>query len=90
MRNHVGEEYHAPLFVGRIEQAKALAAERAITNPISSADRALLGDYLRTELRGRPLDGTWRLRIYDADGFDFSRVEDVQLVLFYKYWTRFE
>ncbi len=90
VRNHVGEVYEAPLYVGKVEQAKALVAERYLTNPVSSADRALLTDYLRRELRGRPIEGHYRLRIFDAPGFDFSRVEDVQVILNYKYWTRFE
>lgn len=90
IRNHLGEEVEAPLFVGNIQQGKALAAERYITNPVSSADRTLLADYYHHEFRGRPLDGNFRLRVYDAPGFDWSRVEDVQLILNYRYWTRFE
>ncbi|MCC7540735.1 MAG: hypothetical protein IT379_31250 [Deltaproteobacteria bacterium] len=90
VRNHAGEVIDAPLFSGNIEQAKALLAERYITNPISSADRSLLTDYQRGEFEGRPLEGSYRLRIWDAPGFDWNRVEDVQIVLDYRYWTRFE
>jgi hypothetical protein len=90
VRNHVGDTYEAPLFLGRVERARALAAERYVTNPLSSADRALVEPYMRTELRGRPLAGTYVLRIWDVDGLRFERLEDVQLVLDYRYWTRFE
>jgi len=85
--NARGETYYAPLFPGRIESARALLAERYLTNPISSADRALIGDYIRLEFAGRPLAGTVFLRIWDEPGLDFERVEDVQLVLNYRYWT---
>jgi hypothetical protein len=90
VRNHRGELYEAPLFVGHIEHARALAAERYITNPLSSADRALMEPYQRRELRGRPLDGNYVLRIWDIPGVNFRGIEDVQIVLNYRYWTRFE
>ncbi|MCB9592811.1 MAG: hypothetical protein H6719_08765 [Sandaracinaceae bacterium] len=90
VRSHLGELIDVPLFTGNVQFAKALAAERYLTNPLSGADRSLLTDYVRTEFRGRPLDGAYRVRIYDADGFDWERVEDVQLILNYRYWTRFE
>jgi len=89
VRNHLGELIEAPLFNGRVHFAKALAAERYLTNPVSSADRALLGDYYRREFRGRPIDGQYRLRLYEVDGFNWDRVEDVQIILNYRYWTRF-
>jgi hypothetical protein len=57
---------------------------------VSSADQTLLADYFRREFRGRPLEGNYVLRIWDAPGFDWNKVEDVQLVLRYRYWTRFE
>lgn len=85
--NARGEEYLAPLFPGRLESARALLAERYITNPISSADRALLDPYMRLEWAGRPLAATAILRIWDEPGLNFERVEDVQLILNYRYWT---
>ncbi|MBX3271616.1 MAG: hypothetical protein KF729_15225 [Sandaracinaceae bacterium] len=88
VRNVLGNDYDAPLFTARIEQARALGAERHITNPVSSADRTLLDPYTRYELRGRPINGTYLLRIWDEPGIDFQRVEDVQVVLGYRYWTR--
>jgi hypothetical protein len=88
VRNARGEAYSAPLFPGRMESARALAAERYITNPISSADQSLLGPYLRSDFSGRPLGGTLVLRIWDEPSVAFERVEDIQLVLDYRYWQR--
>ncbi len=90
VRNHAGDVYEAPLFTGRIEHGRALAAERYLSNPISSADRALIQDYWHHELRGRPITGNYGLRIWDADGIVFDNLEDVQIILDYRYWTRFE
>jgi hypothetical protein len=89
VRNHKGEDFRAELFTGHIEHARGLGTERYLTNPLSSADRTLLQDYLRTELQGRPLDGTFVLRIWESGGVDFDAIQDVQLVLNYRYWTRF-
>ena len=87
--NHAGDQYLAPLFTGRIEYARALAAERYLTNPLSSADRALIEPYSRGELRGRPLTGAYTVRIWDDGVVNFDRIEDVQILLDYRYWTRF-
>jgi len=89
VRNYEGDEYEAQLFTGRIEHARGLAAERYLTNPLSSADSQLITPYLRGELSGRPLDGTYVLRVWDEPGVHFEGVEDVQVVLNYGYWTRF-
>lgn len=86
VRNAVGALYDAPLFPGRLESARALAAERYITNPLSSADRALIEPYTRYELQGRPLGGSLVLRLWDDPTFRFDRLEDVQVVLTYRYW----
>jgi len=75
--------------VGRIEHAKALATERLITNPPSSSDEQLLSAYVKREFMGRPLDGHYRLRIWDSGKLDWNKLEDVQIVLRYHYWTRF-
>jgi hypothetical protein len=87
VRNAVGSVYEAPLFPGRIESARALAAERYLTNPLSSADRGLIDPFTRFELRGRPLHGSLSLRIWDDPRFVFSNLEDIQIVLNYRYWT---
>jgi hypothetical protein len=85
--NAQGGLYLAPIFPGRIEGARALAAERYISNPVSGADEALLAPFMRRELSGRPLSGTFLIRIWDEPTFDFRRLEDVQLILNYRYWT---
>lgn len=88
-RNWDGTIVSLDFGVGRIEHAKALATERLITNPPSSSDEQLLSAYVKREFMGRPLDGHYRLRIWDSGKLDWSRLEDVQIVLRYHYWTRF-
>lgn len=88
VRTHTGTLHPVHLFRGQIESGRALAAERYLTNPVSSADAALIHDYQRTELRGRPMSGTYRLILWDVPGFDFHRVEDVQILWRYRYFTR--
>lgn len=88
VRTHEGALHPVHLFPGRIESARALVAERYLTNPMSSADEALIGDYRRTELRGRPLPGSYILRIWDTPGLNFGAVEDIQIALDYRYFTR--
>jgi hypothetical protein len=75
------------VFDGSIEHARGLALERYITNPISSTDRELLKDYMRAEFAGRPLDGNFTVRVWEEPGVDLEAIEDVQLVLNYRYWT---
>jgi len=87
VRNALGADYEAPLFPGRVESARALAAERYLTNPLSGADQGLIQPYVRPELQGRPLGGTLQLRIWDDDNLRIDRLEDIQLVLNYRYWT---
>lgn len=88
VRNHLGEDFVASLFNGRIEHGRGLAIERYLTNPLSSADSGLLGPFLRKEFQGRPLDGYYVLRVWDEPGVEFHRIEDVQLYFTYRYWTR--
>ncbi|UJR78624.1 hypothetical protein [Sandaracinus amylolyticus] len=88
VRNHWGHTYEAPLFAARVEHGQGLAAERYLSIPLSSADRALIDSVTHHEFRGRPLDGTYVLRIWEAEGIDFERLEDVQIKLDYYYWTR--
>ena len=89
VRNHWGEDFEAHLFPGRIERARGLALERYLSNPVSSQDGSLMDQYIRKEFRGRPLDGIFRIRVWEGEGIDFERIEDVQLLLKYHYWTRF-
>ncbi|RZO60882.1 MAG: hypothetical protein EVA89_12625 [Sandaracinaceae bacterium] len=90
VRNHRGGLYDAPLFRGRVERARAVAAERYLTNPLSSTDRGLVEPYMRRELNGRPMGGNFILRIWDDPGLVWENVEDVQILLDYRYWTRQE
>ena len=90
VRNYEGHDVRVELFPGVIEHARALGAERYVTNPLSSADLQLIEPYYRRELRGRPLDGRFVLRIWEEEAVDFSAIQDIQLILNYRYWTRFE
>jgi hypothetical protein len=89
VRNFKGDDVETKIFDGNIEHARGLAAERYLTNPLSDSDNSLIKQYLRGEFSGRPLDGNFVLRIWDEDGVDFSALQDVQLVLNYRYWTKF-
>jgi hypothetical protein len=75
--------------IASINSGKALAAERYITLPISSDDQALLNQagIQHIELRGRPLDGAYTLRIWDSPSLNWNRLQDVQIVLDYLYWS---
>src|SRR6185369_17041587 len=81
VRDHSGHDVAINLFNGSIESAKALSAERFLTNPLSSADASLIEPYLRSEFSGRPLDGNYSLRIWDDPTFRFDSVQDVQLLI---------
>ncbi len=73
-----------------IHRGKALTSERYITLPISSADQALIEQpqTQKPEFRGRPLTGSYRLRIYDSAALAWDQLEDVQVILNYRYWSR--
>lgn len=90
VRNHQGIDFEAKLFTGAIEHARGLATERYLSNPMSDSDSSLITKYLRQELQGRPLDGEFVIRVWDEEGVEFNRIEDVQLILNYSYWTRFD
>jgi hypothetical protein len=75
---------------GRVSHGKALAAERYITVPLGSDDQSLITQpgIQRIELQGRPLDGRYHLRIWDNPALRWDRLQDVQIVLQYRYWSR--
>ncbi|MBI3204447.1 MAG: hypothetical protein HYZ29_23120 [Myxococcales bacterium] len=75
-----------------INHGKALAAEKYVTLPIGSGDQNLLAQpgIEKPEYRGRPLDGSYRLRIWDSPYLMWNRIEDIQLVLKYRYWSRIQ
>lgn len=75
---------------GAINHGRLLAAERSLTIPLGVTDQGLVAQpgIEKLELVGRPLDGVYRLRIWDRPALVWSRVEDVQLVLRYRFWSR--
>ncbi len=74
---------------GAIRNGKALAIERFLTLPLSGADEGLISQnsLRRTQFAGRPLSGSYRLRIKDTPALVWENVEDVQLMLDYRYWS---
>lgn len=86
------EAQHFNFGLAFINHGKALAAERFITLPLGSADQALLAQpaFEKTEYMGRPLDGSYVLRIHDKPSLRWNNVEDVQFVLKYRYWSRIQ
>ncbi|MEZ4220361.1 MAG: hypothetical protein R3B13_05475 [Polyangiaceae bacterium] len=86
------EGRHFNFGLASINHGKALAAERFITLPVGSADSALLSQpsFDKIEFRGRPIEGNYRLRIFDKPSLRWNKVEDVQFVLKYRYWSRIQ
>lgn len=87
-RNYLGDDVQSLVYDGRIEQARGLAAERYLTNPLSSADRTLMDAYIRSEMQGWPLSGEYVLKVWDSQDVKFENIDDVQIYLKYRYWTR--
>jgi hypothetical protein len=73
-----------------IRRGKSLSIERYLTVPLGQADDALLKQpaISKPEFRGRPLDGSYRLRIHDTPSLAWDAVEDVQIALTYRYWSQ--
>ncbi|MBU1533944.1 hypothetical protein KKF84_01420 [Myxococcota bacterium] len=90
LRNHERQTMSFEMDEGKIVRAKSLAAEVLVTNPMSSSHATLLNDYYKMEIRGRPLQGQYVLRIWDDNYMNWNNVEDVQLIWKYRYWTQFE
>jgi hypothetical protein len=78
--------------LGSINRGKGLAAERFITLPLGSVDQALLSQpaFEKSEYMGRPLDGSYTMRIYDKPSLRWNNLEDIQFVLKYRYWSRIQ
>lgn len=90
VRSHDGQSQEALVFRGRIEHARGLATERYLSNPVSSADQSQMDPYMQRQFRGRPLTGNYTLRVWDEPGVNFHGIDDVQLLLNYRFWTRFD
>jgi hypothetical protein len=88
VRNYEDETIDFRMPTARVEHGKALAAEVLVTNPPSSTHNQLLGPYFKTGLKGRPLQGTYKIRIWETPELSWSAIEDVQLIFKYRYWTR--
>lgn len=89
IRNYTGATMAAHLDGAVVEHGKMLAAERVLTNPPSSADVALMDPYMKQEFKGRPLEGSYTIRIWDKPGLRWEAIEDIQFAWRYHYWTRF-
>ena len=90
VRNREGDRMRFEMPVARIEHGKGLSAEVVVTNPPTSNHQQLLAPYLKTGLRGRPLQGTYTVRIWDIPELQWNAVEDIQLYWKYRYWTRMD
>ncbi len=88
--DHNGQGSSFNFGMGSIRNAKALATERVITQPISAADKGLLEQpaFTKRELSGRPISGAYRFRIFDRPGLAWNRIEDVQFLMHHRYWSR--
>lgn len=76
--------------IASIRHGKGLAMDRVLSFPLTQTDSALLQQtgIEKPEFRGRPLDGTYSLRIYETPALRWERLEDVQFVLRHRYWSR--
>jgi hypothetical protein len=88
IRNHEHETLRYSMPTARIEHGKSLNAEVVVTNPMTSTHSSLLNDYWKDGLRGRPLQGSYYLRIWDSPGLVWPKLEDVQILWRYRYWTQ--
>ena len=78
--------------VASVNNGKALAAEQYITMPLSTNDQNLISQpgIEHIEFGGRPVDGTYYLRIWDSPDLNWSALQDVQLILDYEYWSQIQ
>ncbi|MBU1218349.1 hypothetical protein KKF34_07335 [Myxococcota bacterium] len=88
VRNHQWITNSFDISTAKIEHAKALAAEVVVTNPMTSNHQSLIAQYEKKELRGRPLNGTYTIRIWDTPYLNWNALEDIQLIWRYHYWAR--
>jgi hypothetical protein len=89
VRDHNRREHEFSMPTAHIQYAKGLAAERYLTIPLSGTDLGLVTPYLKSELRGRPLEGAYTLRVHNTPSLAWENLEDIQLLIHYRYWTAF-
>lgn len=89
LRDHNQQILEFGMPAGRIENAKGIAAERYLTIPLSSTDQSAISPYLKREFRGRPLEGSFILQVRNVPSLAWDNLEDVQLLIHYRYWTAF-
>jgi hypothetical protein len=88
VKNHNRQTMEYEMPTARVEHGKGLTAEVVLTNPLTGSHSQLLTDYWKDGLRGRPLQGEYLLRIWDTGELSWSKIEDIQIVWKYRYWTQ--
>lgn len=88
--DHAGDAHCFDFATGAIRSGKALAIERYLSLPLGSADAELTSQaaFKKPELAGRPISGAYKFRIKETEQLNWDRVDDVQLLLDYRYWSR--
>jgi hypothetical protein len=87
VKNHSGELIEFDMATANIQHGKALSGELLITNPMSSNQVTMIQPYLKTGFKGRPLYGSYSLKIYDDPYLNWGALQDIQFILNYRYWT---
>ncbi len=92
IRNHHDEANVKPFDIptGHVKGGKAWVAEQVIGFPVSGTHQSALSQMSKISLMGRPMQGTFELRLYEVPELIWPNVEDIQLVLGYHYWTKSE
>lgn len=88
VRNYDGQKKEFKMPTAYIEHGKALTGEFVITNPMTGTHSSMLAPYQKQNFRGRPLQGSYFLRIWETENLDWDKIEDIQLIWNYRYWTR--
>jgi hypothetical protein len=89
LRAHDTQTLEFAMPTAHINSAKAIAAERFLTIPLSQTDVSAVTPYLKPEFRGRPLEGNYIMRVHSFPSLAWSNLDDIQLLIHYRYWTAF-
>jgi hypothetical protein len=81
LENLEGEHRYYRISGGVIQDARGLA------NEIVLPDDASIAPFEREEFRGRPLAGSYTLRVRSRPELIWSALENIQINLDYEYWT---